>query len=139
VNFIDIYIYIYFAYVQGLGDGVDHLLQHVEHQFCVHHLHANFKGKGFKGKAFKDELWAAARASNATVFQHHMKVIQGMDARAYKYLDDVNSAPWSRHAFSTQSKSEMLLNNLTKTFNAWIKESKDEPLLTMLEMIRGHN
>jgi len=59
-----------------------------------------------------------------------------MDALAYKYLDDANPASWSRHAFSTQSKSDMLLNNLAKTFNAWIKESRDKPLLTMLEMIR---
>jgi hypothetical protein len=65
-----------------------------------------------------------------------MKVIESMDALAYKYLDDVNLASWSRHAFSAQSKSDMLLNNLADTFNAWIKESKDKPLLTMLEMIR---
>jgi len=122
--------------VHGLGPAVDHLLPHVEHRFCVRHLHANFKSKGYKGKAFKDELWGAARASNAMIFQHHMKVIQGMDAGAYRYLNDINPASWSRHAFSTHSKSNMLLNNLAETFNAWIKDSRDKPLLTMLEMIR---
>jgi hypothetical protein len=90
-----------FAYLQGFGNAVEHLLPYAEHRFCVRHLHANFKGKGFKGKAFKDELWAAAWASSATVFKHHMKVIESMDALAYKYLDDVNPASWSRHAFST--------------------------------------
>jgi len=62
-------------------------------------------------------------------------VIASMDAGAYKYLNDVDPASWSRHAFSTHSKSDMLLNNLAETFNSWIKESKDKPLLTMLEMI----
>jgi len=109
--------------VQGLGPAVDHLLPHAEHRFCVCHLHANFKSKGYKGKAFKDQLWGAARASNALLFQHHMKVIASMDAGAYKYLNDVDPASWSRHAFSTHSKSDMLLNNLAETFNAWIKES----------------
>jgi len=104
--------------VQGLGNTVDHLLLHAEHQFCVRHLHANCKGNRFMGKVFKDELWAATWTSNATFFQHHMKVIQGMDAYAYKYLDDVNPTSWSTHAFSTHSNSNMLLNNLGKTFNA---------------------
>jgi hypothetical protein len=102
----------------------------------VRHLHANFKSKGYKRKAFKDELWGAARATNARVFQHHMKVIQVMDASAYQYLNNVNPASWSRPGFSTQSKNDMLLNNLVETFNDWIKESGDKPLLTMLEMIR---
>lgn len=65
-----------------------------------------------------------------------MKLIEGMDACAYKYIDDVNPTSWSRHAFSTQSKSDMLLNNLAETFNAWIKEFGDNPLLTMLDMIQ---
>jgi hypothetical protein len=65
-----------------------------------------------------------------------MKVIASTDASAYKYLNDANPALWSRHAFSTHSKSDMLLNNLTETFNAWIKKSRDKTLLTMLEMIQ---
>jgi len=126
----------FFANVQRLGLAVDYLLPHAEHQFCVRHLHANFKSKGYKGKAFNDELWGAARASNALLFEYHMKVIASMDAGDFKYLNDVDPASWSRHAFSTHSKSDMLLNNLVETFNAWIKESRDKPFLTMLEMIR---
>jgi len=91
---------------------------------------------GYMGKLFKDELWGVARATNARVFQHHMKVIEGMDVGVYRYLNDVNPASWSRHAFSTQSKSDMLLNNLAETFNAWIKKSRDKPLLTMLKKIQ---
>jgi hypothetical protein len=92
----------------------------------VCHLHANFKSKEYKRKTFKDELWGATRASNAMIFQHHMKVIQGMDVGVYRYLNDVNLVSWSRHVFSTLSKSDMLLNNLAKAFNAWIKESRDK-------------
>lgn len=83
-----------------------------------------------------DELWGAARVTNTRIFQHHMKVIQSMNAGAYRYFNDVNLTFWSRHGFSTQSKSDMFLNNLVETFNAWIKESKDKPPQTMLEMIQ---
>jgi hypothetical protein len=48
----------------------------------MHYLHAKFKSKGYKGKTFKDEFWGAARATNVRVFQHHIKVIQGMNAGA---------------------------------------------------------
>jgi hypothetical protein len=65
-----------------------------------------------------------------------MKVIQGMDAGTYHYLNDVDPVSYSRHSFSIHSKSDMVLNNLAKTFNVWIKESRDKLLLTMLEMIR---
>jgi hypothetical protein len=86
--------------MQGLGDAVEYLLPYAEHRFCVRHLHANFKAKGYKGKAFKDELWAAARASNPTVFDKHMTTIKSMDAGAYTYLSGINPASWSRHAFT---------------------------------------
>jgi hypothetical protein len=122
--------------VQGLGDAVDKLFPHAEHRCCVLHLHANFKNKGYKGKAFKDELWATTRATNAMVFEHHMKVIEMMDDGAYKYLSDVPPSSWSRHALFTRSKSDMILINLVETFNAWVKDARDKPLLTMLEMIR---
>lgn len=122
--------------MQGLGDAVEYLLPYAEHRFCVRHLHANFKAKGYKGKAFKDELWAAARASNPTVFDKHMTTIKSMDAGAYTYLSGINPASWSRHAFGTHSKSDMLVNNLAESFNAWIKDARDKPLLTMMEMIR---
>jgi hypothetical protein len=48
-----------------------------------------------------DELWAVARASNATIFKHHIKLIEGMGARAYNYIDDVNPTSLSRLAFSS--------------------------------------
>jgi hypothetical protein len=90
---------------------------------CCHILSIDFvcvitsklQVKGIQGKPFKDELWGAARATNTRIFQHHMKVIQSMNAGVYQYF---NLVFWSRHGFSTQSKSDMFLNNLAETFNA---------------------
>jgi hypothetical protein len=80
---------------------------------CV--ITSKLQVKGIQGKPFKDELWGAARATNTRIFQHHMKVIQSMNAGVYQYF---NLVFWSRHGFSTQSKSDMFLNNLAETFNA---------------------
>ena len=122
--------------VYGLGTAVDVVLSHVEHRFCIRHLHANCKARGYTGKAFKDEIWGAARVTNVYAFNHHMQNIYEMDKGAHTYLNGVLMQSWSRHAFNCQTKSDMLLNNLPECFNAWIKESRSKPILTMLEDIR---
>jgi hypothetical protein len=94
------------------------VLPHAEHCFCVQHLHANFKVKGYTGKAFKDELWGTAQASNIYAFEHHMQKIMLMDGVAHTYLSVVPSASRSRHVFTYHSTSDMILNNLIKSFNA---------------------
>jgi len=59
-----------------------------------------------------------------------------MVQHAYDYLKKIDPKLCSRHAFKTTCKSDMLLNNLAETFNAWIKDARDKPILTMMEMIR---
>lgn len=41
-----------------------------------------------------------------------------------------------QHVFSMNCKSDMLLNNITETFNAWVLEARDMPLLNMMEIMR---
>ena len=112
------------------------MLPHAEHRFCIRHLHVNCKARDYTGKAFKDENWGAERATNVYAFDHHMQKIYEMDKSAHTYLSGVAKQSWSRHAFNCHTKSDMLLNNLAKCFNAWIKESRSKPILTMLEDIR---
>ena len=131
-----LFLLICFSPIQGLLDAFEILTPTSEHRHCVHHLHANFKGRGFKGKAFKNELWAAARATNKTQFDRHMNEMKKLKEDAFTYLDKIDPATWSRHAFRTANKYDMLLNNLAESFNLWIKDARDKPLLTMLEMIR---
>ena len=114
----------------------DSLMPGVEHRFCVTYLHANFKYQGYKSIAFRDALWAAAQATDAQQFQHHMGVIKSMNKKAFDYLDKIDPRMWSRHAFSTNSKSNMLLNDLAMKFDAWVKEAREKPILTMMETIR---
>ena len=112
------------------------MLPHVEHHFCVRNLLANYKAKCYTGKAFNNKLWGVALATNIYACNDHMQKISIMDKRAHAYLGGVPKASWSRHAFNCQTKRGMLLNNLVESFNAWIKEAKSKPILTMLEDIR---
>jgi hypothetical protein len=78
----------------------------------------------------------ATRAPNEIHFKYYLSVIRGMDERAYTYLERVDPKMWSRHAFRTSSCSDILLNNISESFNAWVLEAKEKLILTCLETIR---
>jgi len=127
---------IYLSLLQGLMDTFDTVYPGVEHRFCIRHLHVNCKKKGWKGREFKDELSGAARATNESDFKRHLNVIKGMSQEAFDYLEKIDPESWSRHAFGTNAKTDMISNNIAESFNSWIKDARDKPLITMLEIIR---
>ena len=86
-------------------------------------------------KPLRIRFGGAAQATNVYAFDHHIQKIYEMDKGAHTYLSVVAKQSWSRNAFNCQTKSDILLNNLAKSFNAWIKESRSKPILTMLEDI----
>ncbi|XP_074313802.1 uncharacterized protein LOC141648997 [Silene latifolia] len=67
-----------------------------------------------------------------------MAGLKSLSERAWKYLDDIGAILWSRHAFNTSCKSNMLTNNMCESFNAVLKEVRDKPILTMMEWIRRY-
>jgi hypothetical protein len=62
-------------------------------------------------------LFGAARAAIEARFNHHMNVIKAMDEKAFKYLEKIDPRSWSRHAFGTNCKSDMISNNIAESFN----------------------
>ncbi|KAL6321992.1 hypothetical protein AAG906_035912 [Vitis piasezkii] len=119
----------------GLVETFKDLMPNAEHRFCVRHLHANFK-KDFPGKVLKDAMWSAARATTKNSFDFHMDELKKLDVKAYEWLVKLDVRTWSRHAFNPRSKSDTLVNNIAESFNAWILEARDKPVLTMMEIIR---
>jgi len=69
-------------------------------------------------------------------FKYYLEVIKGMDQRAYSYLEKVDLKMWSCHAFRTSNCSDILLNNIAESFNAWVMEAREHPILSCLETIR---
>ena len=109
------------------------MLLYAKHRFCILYLHANLKLRGYTRNAFKDELWGATQANDIHAFNHMQKIL-AMDKGAHTYLCDVPKALWSIHAFSCYTKCNML-NNLAESFNAWIKDARNQPILTICEDI----
>ncbi|KAL5765521.1 hypothetical protein ACOSP7_016138 [Xanthoceras sorbifolium] len=41
---------------------------------------------------------------------------------------------WARHAFDSRIKFNHVTNNMSECFNRWIKDERDKPILTLLEL-----
>lgn len=53
-----------------------------------------------------------------------------------KYLSELGKEQWTRSHFSSHSKCDLLCNNICESWNKYVMEARDKPIITMLEMIR---
>jgi hypothetical protein len=86
--------------------------------------------------ALKDKLWAAAAAYTEADFHKEMEELKGISKDAYDYLAKIDPTLWSRAWFSTFPKCDLLVNNISECFNSYILKARDQPIISMLEMIR---
>ena len=70
-------------------------------------------------------------------FEGEMEALRKYDENAHKWLlDNTSPCHWSRSYFRTSSKCDILLNNLSESFNYVILEAREKPIIGMLENIR---
>ncbi|KAH9623644.1 hypothetical protein KSS87_021988 [Heliosperma pusillum] len=122
---------------KGLIDALRMVVPKAETRYCARHIWANFK-LSYGGKLYKESFWNAVRATTKADFDGHMEGIKFLSYDAWAYLNVIPVEHWSRHAFQTHCKSNMLLNNLCETFNAVLKDARDKPILTQMEWIRRY-
>lgn len=67
-----------------------------------------------------------------------MEAIKSINVEAYNYLAAIPTCHWSRHGFSTSSKSGMLLNNCCESFNNVLREARTKPIIQCMEWIRRY-
>ncbi|KAK4406178.1 hypothetical protein Sango_0624300 [Sesamum angolense] len=127
---------------KGLIEALKELVPDSEHRFCTRHMYQNFKQK-FKSVELKEYFWKAASIANKQDFERYMKKIQEIDPKvsedvetAYEWLEKVNPEHWVRAFFPVHSKSDILVNNLCESFNSYILEARDKPIISMFEWIR---
>ncbi|KAM3235013.1 hypothetical protein P3L10_015049 [Capsicum annuum] len=68
-----------------------------------------------------------------------MEKIEQEDREARKWFNHPERPFQSRTRalFKTNTRCDMLLNNLCKSFNKYILDVRDKPIITMLEMIKN--
>ncbi|XP_021726825.1 uncharacterized protein LOC110693949 [Chenopodium quinoa] len=122
---------------KGLLDAFSTVMPNVDTRYCCGHIWSNFKNK-FPGTVYKEHFWKAARSTTEHHFKQHMKDIKRLSVDAFNYLQAIPAAHWSRHKFSTSSKSGMLLNNCCESFNNVLREARAKPILQLMEWIRKY-
>src|SRR3954467_8750924 len=94
--------------------------------FKVHH----------KGDYLMKMLWNASMSFTQFEFAQYMELIREESEDAYKWLAAIGPEKWSRSAFSTTSKCDLVVNNVSESFNKYIRQAREKPVITMLETIR---
>jgi hypothetical protein len=122
--------------MQGLVPSLDLVVPGAEHRICVRHLYANYRVSRHRGLALKDKLWSTAAAYTEADILREMDELKGISPDAYDYLLKIDPSTWSRAWFSTFPKCDLIVNNLSECFNAWILKSRDLPIISMMEMLR---
>jgi hypothetical protein len=119
-----------------LTENFKEVCPEIDHRACVRHIYTNFRDSVHRGKALKDKLWAVASTYTVFEFDAHMAELKKLSPPAYEYLSKISIATWSRSKFSTNPKSDLIVNNLLECFNSYILDARDKPILTMLDTIR---
>ncbi|XP_058760393.1 uncharacterized protein LOC131633723 [Vicia villosa] len=122
---------------KGLLPALEELLPGVDQRFCVRHLYSNFRKK-FPGKQLKEIMWRAAKATYPQAWEREMREMRKVNEEAYKHLLKVPPRFWSKSMFKYRTKSDVLVNNMSETFNSVILGARQKPIVTMLEEIRGY-
>lgn len=122
---------------KGLLNVVEEMIPLAEQRYCVRHMHNNFKQK-YGGRSLKEKLWSCARASNVEAFENAMSTLKEENVGASEWLTNVPFHHWTRSHFKTETKCDLLLNNMCESFNRCIIWAREQGILVMLEMIREY-
>ncbi|CAL8097287.1 unnamed protein product [Prunus armeniaca] len=89
----------------------------------------------YVGIALKHQMEAIARSTTVPWFHVEMRKMLQLSKHAHDWLVEKDLRHWSRAYFKSDSKCDMLMNNLCEAFNRSIMDARDKPILTMLERI----
>ncbi|XP_042939508.1 uncharacterized protein LOC122274541 [Carya illinoinensis] len=103
---------------------------------CVKHLYANFRDASHRGVDLKEKLWQAATTYTKRDFGVAMEELKALSQPAYDYLKVIDPSQWTKSSFNTFPKFDLVVNNLSECFNAYILQARDKPIVTMVETIR---
>ena len=105
-------------------------------RYCLRHIYANFQTAGFRGEDLKKCMDAAAYAYHKKHFDVAMENLKTESEEAWKWLSQIPVHTWARHAFDTNCKTDLVVNNLSEVFNRYILDVRKKPIRTMIEGIK---
>ena len=81
-------------------------------------------------------MWKEASCSTVKEFEIKHEFHQGTDVKVHEWLSNVPPSTWFRSHFSTKSQCDILVNNPSESFNSYIMQARDKPIIRWVEWIR---
>ncbi|PKI44154.1 hypothetical protein CRG98_035447 [Punica granatum] len=117
--------------------AVQELCPGTRHRFYVKYLEANFWSQ-WRNQELIGLLWDCAFSKTTNEFNPYLQKIKEVNEEAWIYLKKFELHNLIRAAFSPSTKNPVLVNNVSKQFNAAITKFRWKPIITMLESIREY-
>ncbi|XP_074306173.1 uncharacterized protein LOC141641410 [Silene latifolia] len=111
-------------------------LPKAEHRHCARHIFANWH-KSYKGDEIKLCFWNCAKAYNQAGFDEALDAMREVDHKAAEAFLACNPTLFCKSFINTTTKTDVIVNNMAETFNAYIIEVIAKHLIYMLEDIRS--
>uniref|UniRef100_A0ACD5YA64 Uncharacterized protein n=1 Tax=Avena sativa TaxID=4498 RepID=A0ACD5YA64_AVESA len=121
---------------KGLIAAVHSVFPDSCHRYCLRHIYSNFMSAGHKSGDLKKLIDRASYAFDKYDFDTAMEEMKKEDKGAWEWMCKIPPKHWARHAFDTNCKTDLVVNNLSEVFNSFILKARDKPIVTMIESIR---
>jgi hypothetical protein len=122
---------------QGLLKAVSQIFPNSPQRFCLRHIYANFQSAGFRGEELKKFIDSASYSYTKSGFDLAMASLKNESELAYNYMAQIPPSAWARHAFDSNCKTDLVVNNLSEVFNRMILDVRGKPIRTMIDGIRS--
>ena len=101
-------------------------------QMCYcRHLYNNLR-KQHPGLLIRELFWRVTKATYAQEFERTMNEMKDIDEGAYFWLKGHTTTIWARHMFRGDRLSDIVLNNMCKSFNSRIIKFRGKPIISMV-------
>lgn len=104
--------------------------KNVEHINCARHIYANWH-KDDKGEKYNELLWRAYKAYIEVDFNAAMKKMFGISPDAVETFTKQNPKFFSRCFLETNTKCDVIVNNMAKTLSGTIVEARSKRIIDM--------
>ncbi|PKU78763.1 uncharacterized protein LOC110106129 [Dendrobium catenatum] len=123
---------------KGLGEAIKDVYPVAEHRICIRHLWKNIKKKFHckDGHKLQGLVWGAFNAYTTTEYNDKLVELSVSYPTVYTYLISL-PYKWSRSQFMYGIYHGTNINNFAESFNAWIMEARNKPVVDLIDMIRG--
>ena len=91
---------------------------------------------GLGGEDLKKCMDNAAYAYSEHKFNIAMNDLRAECEQAWEWLCQIPKKTWARHAFDTNCKTDLVVNNLSEVFNKYILDVRRKPIRTMCDGIK---